>query len=359
VLFFFVIGLEVKREIAIGELSDLRRAGLPIAAAIGGMVVPAGIYMLLQHDGVAPSGWGIPMATDIAFVVGCMAVLGDRIPRSLRVLMLSLAIADDIGAILVIAVFYTESIDLAMLGLGVAGIALVFGMGRIGIRSFGLYTIVGTFIWFAFHESGIHATIAGVVLGLMTPVKSYVSKSTFAQIADRAGAVMRGDEWDSKEHRAERLRKFTRAAREIVSPLEYLEGLLHPWMGFAIMPVFAMANAGVSVELSDVTNPVALAIAAGLVIGKPLGIVLVSFIAVKMGIVSLPKGIGWGALTGGGVLAGIGFTMALFIAGLADLGENLDNAKVGILAASALAGAIGMGILVAVLPKTPSADADA
>ncbi len=356
-LFFFVIGLEVKREIAIGELRDMKRASLPIAAAIGGMLVPAGIYFLMQRNGDAPGGWGIPMATDIAFVVGCMAVLGDRIPRGLRILMLSLAIADDIGAILVIAVFYTESIDWLMLGLGAAGIGMIWAMARVGIRSFGAYTIVGILVWLTFHESGIHATIAGVILGLMTPARSYVSTSAFAQLADRAGSVMRGGGWDATRHRSEKVRKFAWAARETMSPLEYLEGLLHPWMGFAVMPVFAMANAGVQFDVADAANPVALAVAAGLVIGKPLGIVFVSFIAVKAGLASLPKGVGWGALTGGGLLAGIGFTMALFIAGLAGLGENLDAAKVGVLAGSALAGVLGMGLLLVVLPK-PDANAE-
>jgi NhaA family Na+:H+ antiporter len=351
VLFFFVIGLEVKREIVIGELRDLKRASLPIAAAIGGMLVPAGIYFLLQRDGAAPNGWGIPMATDIAFVVGCMAVLGDRIPRGLRVMMLSLAIADDIGAILVIAVFYTTSIDWTMLALGAAGIASVWTMARVGIRSFGLYTIAGLFVWFAFHESGVHATIAGVILGLMTPAHSYISKSVFAQFADRAGAVIRGDDWDAESHRPARIRRFTRAARETVSPLEYLEGLLHPWMGFAVMPIFALANAGVAFQIADATSAVALAVAAGLVIGKPVGIVLVSFLAVKIGVATLPKGVGWGAIMGGGLLAGIGFTMALFIAGLANLGDSLDEAKVGVLAASAFAGVAGIGVLVAVLPR--------
>jgi len=351
VLFFFVIGLEVKREIVLGELRDMKRASLPIAAAIGGMVVPAGIYLVLQRDGVAPNGWGIPMATDIAFVVGFMAVLGDRIPRGLRVLMLSIAIADDIGAILVIAVFYTTSIDWTMLGLGGVGIALVWGMARIGIRSFGLYTMAGLFIWFAFHESGVHATIAGVILGLMAPAHSYISKSVFGQFAERAGAWVRGDDWDAESHRATKIRRFTRAARETLSPLEYLEGLLHPWMGFAVMPIFAMANAGVVFQISDVTGAVATAVAAGLLIGKPVGIVLASFVAVKIGVGTLPKGVGWGALTGGAILAGIGFTMALFIAGLADLGDSLDEAKVGVLVASMIAGVAGLGLLVAVLPE--------
>ncbi len=355
-IFFFVIGLEVKRELVIGELREMRMAALPIAAAIGGMVVPAGVYLLLQGGTDAQDGWGIPMATDIAFVVGCMAVLGKRIPHGLRVLLLSLAIADDIGAILVIAIGYTESIDMTALGLGFASIALVWAMGRVGIRSFGLYTIVGVLVWLAFHESGVHATIAGVILGLMTPAKSYVSKPAFGSVMDRARAVLNGDTWDDTSHRSEKVRKFTRAARETLSPLEYLEGLLHPWMGFAIMPIFALANAGVPFEFADVTAPVALAVGAGLVIGKPLGIVLMSFLAVKLGLAALPKGVTWSVLAGGGCLAGIGFTMALFISGLALGGDNLDVAKVGILFASAVAAILGMGSLLMLLPKPPPAD---
>jgi len=350
-IFFFVIGLEVKRELVVGELRELRKAALPIAAALGGMVVPAGIYLLLQGGTEARAGWGIPMATDIAFVVGCMAVLGKRVPHTLRVLLLSLAIADDIGAILVIAIGYTASIDLVALGLGFAGIALVWGMARVGIRSFGLYTVVGVLVWLAFHESGVHATIAGVILGLMTPARSYLGRSTFSGILDRASAVLRGDEWHELSHRSEKVRDFARAARETVSPLEYLEGLLHPWMGFVVMPIFALANAGVPFHLSDATSPVALAIGAGLVVGKPVGILLASLLAVKLGIASLPKGVSWGVLAGGGMLAGIGFTMALFISGLALGGPALDVAKVGILFASAVAAALGMTALVMLLPR--------
>ena len=350
-IFFFVIGLEVKRELVIGELREMRKAALPIAAAIGGMVVPAGIYLLLQGNTDARDGWGIPMATDIAFVVGCMAVLGSRVPHSLRVLLLSLAIADDIGAILVIAIGYTESIDLTALGLGFAGIALVWAMARVGVRSFGVYTVVGALVWLAFHESGVHATIAGVILGLMTPAKSYVSTSAFTRVIDRARAVLTGDDWDDAAHRSEKVRSFTRAARETLSPLEYLEGLLHPWIGFAIMPIFALANAGVPFEFGDIAEPVALAIGAGLVVGKPVGIVLMSFIAVKLGLATLPKGVSWRVLAGGGLLAGIGFTMALFISGLALSGDALNVAKVGILVASALAAVLGMTALLVLLPK--------
>jgi NhaA family Na+:H+ antiporter len=316
------------------------------------MVVPAAIYLSLQAGQPAERGWGIPMATDIAFVVGCMAVLGSRIPHGLRVLILSLAIADDIGAILVIAVGYTEAIHWGALAWGVAGIAGVSALARLGVRSFGIYTVLGAGIWFAFHESGIHATIAGVAIGLMTPARAYLSESLFGQMLSRATQVLQGGGFENLSDRAGRVRRFRQAARELISPVEYLEAFLHPWVAFLIMPLFAFANAGISFELSDLGDPVAVAVGISLVIGKPLGIVAVSALAIRLGLASLPEGVGWGALAGGGALAGIGFTMALFIAGLALDGAALNAAKVGILAGSAVAAVVGMGILIAVLrPK--------
>ena len=351
-VFFFVIGLEVKREIVLGELRDLRRAALPIAAAVGGMIVPAGIYLLLQAGQPAERGWGIPMATDIAFVVGCMAVLGSRIPHGLRVLLLSLAIADDIGAILVIAVGYTEAIHWGALAWGAAGIAGVSALARLGVRSFGIYTALGAGIWFAFHESGIHATIAGVIIGLMAPARAYLSEGLFGQMLSRAAQVVQGEGFGGLGDRAGRVRRFRQATREVISPVEYLEGFLHPWVAFLVMPLFAFANAGVPFQLSDLGDPVALAVGISLVIGKPLGIVAVSALAVRLGLATLPEGVGWGALAGGGFLAGIGFTMALFIAGLALDGAALNAAKVGILAGSTLAAIASVAILIAVLrPK--------
>jgi NhaA family Na+:H+ antiporter len=349
-VFFFVIGLEVKRELVIGELRDPRRAALPVAAALGGMVAPAAIYLSLQHGGPAARGWGIPMATDIAFVVGCMAVLGRRVPSGLRVLLLSLAIADDIGAILVIAIGYTASIDGTALAQGLLGIVAVAGLARLGVRSFLVYTVIGVFIWLEFHESGVHATIAGVILGLQTPARSYVGESAFAEALARAGEVFRGGGWGTQSNRAARLRRFRRAALETIPPLEYLESLLHPWVGFAIIPLFALANAAVPFEISDLKDPIATAVAIGLVVGKPLGIVLFSGLAIRLGLARLPEGVGWGVLVGGGFLAGIGFTMALFIAGLALQPPLLDPAKLGVLVASLLAGAGGMLLLRALLP---------
>jgi NhaA family Na+:H+ antiporter len=350
-IFFFVIGLEVKREIVLGELRDPRRAALPVFAALGGMIVPAGIYLALQWGEPAARGWGIPMATDIAFVVGCMAILGSRVPIGLRVMLISLAIADDIGAILVIAIGYTESLNLTALLLAFVGIGVVFALSRMGVRSFLVYTLVGTLVWLGFHESGVHATIAGVILGLMTPAREYVGVGLFGEILDRSRDIFHGGSWEDVSHRAIKVARFQKLARETVSPVEYLEGVLHPWVGFFIMPLFAFANAGVPIELSDFADPIAQAVAAGLVVGKPLGILLFSLLAIRVGLAKLPDGVGWGILTGGGFLAGIGFTMALFIAGLALDGDVLEAAKVGVLGASAVAATIGMVLLGWLLPK--------
>ncbi len=354
-IFFFVIGLEVKRELVLGELRDVRRAALPIAAAVGGMVVPAAVYLALQWRGPAQHGWGIPMATDIAFVVGCMALLGPRVPHGLRVLLLSLAIADDIGAILVIAVGYTDNISLGWLLAAAVGLGVVFGFTRLGIRSFLVYLATGVFVWFAFHESGVHATIAGVLLGLMTSPRSYVSEGLFGQTLARASQVFEGGGWQSLPHRTERLRQFQRITRETVSPLEYLENALHPWVGFVIMPLFALANAGVPLRLTDLGAPVAIAVTLGLVLGKPIGIVAASWLAVVTGIARLPEGVRWPMLTAGGCLSGIGFTMALFIASLALHGSHLDTAKVGVLAGSLASAVVGMALLTACTSGDPSA----
>jgi NhaA family Na+:H+ antiporter len=356
-IFFFVIGLEVKRELVLGELRDARGAALPIAAALGGMLFPAGIYLALQGGEPGARGWGIPMATDIAFVVGCMAVLGPRIPRILRVMLLSLAIVDDIGAILVIAIGYTDELSTTALLLAFLGIGFAFALSRIGVRSVAVYTAVGLLVWLAFHESGVHATIAGVILGLLTPAHSYVGVSMFRPFLARASAVFHGDEWETESHRAAKVRVFQRAARETISPLEYLEDALHPWVGFVIMPIFALANAGVPLRFSDFADPVALAVMAGLVVGKPLGILLLSWLVVKLFLRRLPEGLRWGALLGGGFLVGIGFTMALFIADLALEGPLLSAAKVGIIGGSVLSAIAGMVVLIVSLPKPASAEA--
>ena len=358
-IFFFVIGLEVKRELVLGELRDLRQAALPIAAAIGGMIVPAAVYLALQYGAPGQRGWGITMATDIAFVVGCLAVLGSRIPNSFRVLLLSLAIADDLGAIMVIAIGYTESLNLTALVLGIIGIGVLLGLMRAGVRNFAIYLLLMVLVWFGFHESGIHATIAGVIFGLITPTKAWIGEKQLGDIFQRTGHFLRGDGWGASGERYAALRQAEVATRKSLSPLERFETELHPWVGFVIMPIFALANAGVSIQLSDFTNPVATAVGLGLLAGKPIGIVLFSWLAVKIGLAKLPEGINWGAITGGGFLAGIGFTMAIFIASLALEDALLDAAKVGILGGSALAGIAGVILLILFLPKPSQSEAGA
>jgi Na+:H+ antiporter, NhaA family len=348
-IFFFVVGLEVKREIVLGELSDLRRAVLPLAAALGGAVVPAAIYLGLQHGQPAQDGWGIPMATDIAFVVGCVALLGSGVPHGLRVMLLSLAIADDIMAILVIAIGYSDKLDMLWLGIGVAGFVVIYACGRLGVRSFGVFTFLGTAVWFAFHESGVHATVAGVIIGLLTPARSYVSETLYKDVVDRARQQLHNGLQPTADF-PDMVRRMQWATREVISPLEYLLNAVHPWVAFVIMPLFAFANAGVPVALSDVNSPIAIAVIAGLTVGKPLGIVVVSWVSVSLRIASLPTGVGWGAIFGGGCLAGIGFTMALFIAGLALRDPLLDMAKIGVLVGSFTSAVAGMVLLRLTLP---------
>lgn len=350
-IFFFVIGLEVKRELVMGELQDLRKAVLPIAAALGGMALPVCFYLFLQYGAPGERGWGIPMATDIAFVVGCLTVLGSRIPGSLRIMLLSLAIADDIGAILVIAIGYTESLNPTALVLGIVGIGVILGLMKVGLRNIAVYLGLMVLVWFAFHESGIHATIAGVILGLLVPTKAWISEGRLGMIVQKTEQFLRGGDWGTSGKRYTVLREMEVATRKSISPLERFETELHPWVGFAIMPIFALANGGVTIEPSDFTNPVAIAVMLGLVVGKPAGIVLFSWSAVKLGFARLPEGINWGVITAGGFLAGIGFTMAIFIASLALDGNLLDAAKVGIIVGSVLSAIIGVTLLIVLLPK--------
>jgi NhaA family Na+:H+ antiporter len=345
-VFFFVIGLEVKRELVLGELRGLRRAALPIAAALGGMAVPAGIYLALQAGAPGERGWGIPMATDIAFVVGSLAVLGARVPVGLRILLLSLAIADDIGAIIVIAVGYTAGLDAGALLWSLAGLAAIRAMMRLGVRSAALYLAAAGFVWHEIHLSGVHATIAGVILGLMTPAQAGLSRNRLREVIEKTRHFLDGEGWGrSPKKRYAALRSAELAVRSGLSPLERIETLLHPWVGYLIMPVFALANAGVVVEPAYFSDPLALSVVAGMVVGKPLGIVLFSGLAVKTGLARLPAGVTWGAVAGGGCLAGIGFTMALFIAGLALDSALLNTAKVGILCGSAASAALGVTAL--------------
>lgn len=347
-VFFFVVGLEIKRELVAGELRDPRKAALPVAAALGGMLAPALIYYALRRGEPGERGWGVPMATDIAFVVGVMALLGPRVPAGLKVLLLSLAIADDIGAVVVIAVFYSTGLSGAMLAAAAAGVAAVVVLRLLGVRPVWVYTAVGALVWLAMYQSGAHPTIAGVVFGLMTPSGAWVSEdalkrsvATFHARLEAADIHQDGPEFESMAF----------AAKESVSPLERLERFLHPWVGFIIMPLFALANAGVAVQPAALLNPVAVAVAAGLFVGKPVGVVLFSWLAVRCGLARLPTGVTWPVVLGGGFLAGIGFTMSLFVAGLALDGELLAAGKIGTLGGSVASAVAGAAILAVVLRR--------
>lgn len=340
-IFFFNIGLEVKGEIAYGELHDPKAASLPIIAAAGGMLFPALIYLALCPAG-AGHGWGIPTATDIAFVVGCMAILGKKVPHALRVMILTLAIADDIGAILVIAIGYPsgDGINFAALGMGFALLALINVFFRIGVRNMLLFVVIGVAVWAFFVKSGVHPTIAGVLLGLSVPAKAVLAKGKLAQFAGSIGGKLSGETKDRNEQ-YEVFTMLKQGARESISMQERLFKPLVPWVNFFIMPLFALSNAGVEIKLGGVEVPVMGAVALALVFGKPIGIFLFSLLSVKIGISKRPS-YSWKILWGGGMLAGIGFTMALFVAGLAfDVGDRQDSAKLGILLGSFSAAILG------------------
>jgi NhaA family Na+:H+ antiporter len=344
-LFFFVVALELKRELVLGELNNPRMAALSIAAALGGMLVPAALYLMLQSGHPGQTGWGTVMATDTAFVIGCLALLGSRIPKSLRVFMLSLAIVDDIGAILVVAIGYSSHIAWGAIALGALGVAIVRALALVGVRSVPVYFLVGCFIWLAVDASGIHATITGVILGLLTPARRWVTDERLYAILGRVVAYPAGDEGSGDTKDRQTLQVAEIAARETLSPVERLEIALHPWVGFVIMPLFAFANAGVPLSLGDLGNSVTVAVFVGFALGKPIGVLMFSWLAVRSGIAIRPPELSWRLLAGGGLLAGIGFTMALFIANLAFSKSLLDGAKLGIFLASVFSAGAGLVLL--------------
>jgi NhaA family Na+:H+ antiporter len=319
-LFFFVVGLEIKRELQVGELAGVDRAVLPVVAAVGGMVAPALIYTAFNYGGDGAKGWGIPMATDIAFAMGVIALFGKRIPTPLRTFLLALAIADDIGAILVIAIFYTESLQVDSLAIAGGIFALIFAMKFAGVKNYLAYVAVGAAAWVAVFESGLHATLAGVALGLMTPIGVETTRGEEDSILVSSG------------------------------PLEELEALLHPVTSFLVVPLFALANAGVSLDPDSVRDlageNVTLGVAFGLLVGKPLGIAFAAWLAVRMGVARLPTAVNWPQVVGVGFVAGIGFTVALFVNGLAFRADVLqEEGKLGILGGSLMASLIGAAIL--------------
>jgi len=337
-IFFFVVGLEIKRELVEGELRERRRAALPAVAALGGMVIPALIYVAFAAGGEGARGWGIPMATDIAMAVGVLSLLGSRVSSSLKLFLLALAIVDDIGAIVVIAVFYSDGIELGALAVAVALVAVIWGLRRLGVRPIPIYVATGAALWLAVHQAGLHATIAGVVLGLLAPTRPLRRREDVSD--DKLRDVST----------PETARETVVLARESVSVVAWLEHLLHPWSSLVIVPVFALANAGVVLSadaLGDAaTSRITYGVLVGLVVGKLVGVSLFAWLAVRLGIGVLPEDVRWGGIVGVAAVAGIGFTVSIFVTGLAFDDPGLqDQAKIGILAASLLAGGLGAVLL--------------
>ena len=343
-VFFFLVGLEIKREVLIGELSSLRQASFPFIAALGGTIVPALLFVLVTHGTEAIKGWGIPMATDIAFALGVLALLGNRVPLSLKVFVTALAIVDDIIAVLVIAVFYTAEIHVVSLVVGLALVAVSFGANLLGIRKPAVYAVIGVSAWFAVLQSGVHATVAGVLLAFTIPARTYLDRDHFLnrcrRLLDRFEAALPNS---ADAHAA--IHTLEAQCELVESPLHRIEHFLQPWVSFLIMPIFAFSNAGVRI-LGNVAaaarHPVSLGVALGLFIGKPVGVWLFARLSVVTQLATPPAEISWGKIFGASWLCGIGFTMSLFIANLA-FGEGalLDMSKIGTLAASVGAGICG------------------
>jgi NhaA family Na+:H+ antiporter len=357
-IFFLVVGLELKREMLVGELASIRDAALPVLAAAGGMAVPAAIYIAFNAETASAHGWGIPMATDIAFAVGILVMLGRRAPRNLVVFLMALAIADDLGAVLVIAFFYTHQLSSYALSISTVIYALLWLMNRAGVRNPLPYGVVGVMLWYTVHLSGIHATVAGVLLATVIPVRPFFTPAQFEQRMDNLLKALRSDRRDlstpddplTNRRMAEIAEAVERSARAVQSPLQRIEHNLNPWVTFVVLPIFALSNAGIdlaSVKWAEAfTERTTLGIVLGLALGKFVGIAGASWLGVMLRIGRLPAGVRWSHVLGASWLGGIGFTMSLFIAQLAFDDERLvEQAKLGILVASVVSAAIGMAWL--------------
>ncbi|EOR93289.1 Na+/H+ antiporter NhaA type [Arcticibacter svalbardensis MN12-7] len=352
-IFFFVIGLELKREFMNGELSTLRKAILPMSAALGGMILPAVIYYAINIHSGAAHGWGIPMATDIAFALALLSMAGKNIPASVKVFLSALAVADDLGAVLVIAFFYTVQVN--FVALAVAGIfLLVLICGNfLGVRNTMFYVIIGIGVWIGFLLSGVHATIAGVLVAFTIPAVTRINETVYSdnlkKLTHQFEKEIPSNSTLTTPSQHETIQHVKTLSLAAETPLQKIEYALHPWVAFFIMPIFALANSGIVIGadfLSSVINPVSIGVAAGLVVGKFIGILLFTCVMVKFGLGSLPQGANWKHMTGVALLGGVGFTMSLFISGLAfSKPEFVDQAKYGILIASILAGLAGSLVL--------------
>lgn len=356
-VFFFVVGLEIKREVLVGELNSIRQSILPIAAAIGGMVVPALLYMFFNHGTPSEAGWGIPMATDIAFSLGILSLLGNRVPLALKIFLTAVAIVDDIGAILIIAIFYSSGLSLWMIVFAMFLLIAMFTLNRLGVRSPVPYLILGTLMWFAFLKSGIHATVAGVLAAMSIPARSEICCNSFVDSAKKSleeyessGGV--GESVLSNKQMLSSLGDLYHSVLLASPPLKRIENTLHSYVAFAIMPIFALANAGINFTPENgaainLLHPVSFGIFFGLILGKAIGICLASYVVIKIGIASMPSGLIPKHLFGASLLAGIGFTMSIFITTLAwdDGSEFISTAKLSILIASAVAGLAGYFVI--------------
>lgn len=360
-IFFFFIGLEIKRELLDGELSSVQKAALPLFAALGGVIFPAGIYYLINSGLPSANGWGIPMATDIAFALGVLAIVGSRVPLTLKVFLSALAIGDDLMAVIVIAIFYTEQIFVNELAFGLVGLVVLAIANRAGIRSPLFYYTIGlSIVWISFLASGVHATIAGVAVAFTIPSRREISMNSYLIKAKRLLTDLETDRHCEKDiltpHAIKTLKKIKTLSFQAANPLQLKEAALHPISTLFIVPFFALGNAGVIINssmLAELTNPVVLGIAAGLIIGKPLGIVLFTKLLTLLNWGELPKGVTWSHIVGAGFLAGMGFTMSLFITDLALKDPELQIiAKVTVLLASVISGIIGYIILVRCKPIT-------
>jgi NhaA family Na+:H+ antiporter len=355
-IFFFTVGLEIKREMLVGELASLRKAALPAAAALGGMLFPAVIYLTFTLGTPEAKGWGIPMATDIAFALGALAVLGKRIPLSLRIFLSAFAIADDLGAVLVIALFYTQTIVWHYLLICLLLVCLLALANYFWIRWTLFYTLTGITLWFMILGSGLHATVAGIVVAFFIPARGKYDTDNYlrkvGQFLNEFECPAEGCGYSILQNprHMNAVQSIELACHDVETPLQRLEHALHPWVAFAVIPVFALANGGLSLERIDpiaaFQNPLTLGVLFGLILGKPLGITLFSYLAVKTKIASLPAGITWSHIMGAGLLGGIGFTMSLFISNLSFVSqEMLSYSKLGILTGSLLSGLAGFAIL--------------
>jgi NhaA family Na+:H+ antiporter len=351
-VFFFVIGLELKREFMAGELSSLKKASLPMVAALGGMLVPALIYFFINKGTTSEHGWGIPMATDIAFALALLSIAGKHIPTSVKVFLSALAVADDLGAVLVIAIFYSSHIALMPLTIGMWLLVILLIGNKLGIRSIIFYLVIGFGVWVAFLLSGVHATIAGVLVAFTIPARTRINEKNYAEslrklLFDFEKAIPNNSTLTTPEQH-DTIEKIKELSMDAETPLQKVEFALHPWVAFVVMPLFALANAGIVIGsnfFSSLVNPVSLGVAVGLLAGKFIGVLLATWLMVKFG-AQLPAKASWKQIVGVALLAGVGFTMSLFISGLAFTHpEMIDQAKYGILLASLLAGVLGVMVL--------------